>query len=235
MIRRTAYRLAPLAATVMLAVSACQPASAAIQAKVRPAPTVNAQLATAPGSKTAVIAGGCFWGVSGVFEHVKGVKKVVAGYSGGSADTAHYDIVSGGNTGHAESVQVTYDPSQITYGKILQVFFSVAFNPTELNRQGPDSGTQYRSVIFYNSPEQQKIANDYIKQLAKAKSYPRPIVTQVVPLKTFYRGEDYHQNYAELHPNNPYIVYNDEPMIHHLKQLFPKVYRDSQQVVQVNL
>lgn len=235
MIRRTAFRLAPLAATVMLAISACQPVSAAITVTRRPAPAVDASKAVTPGDKTAVIAGGCFWGVSSVFEHVKGVRKVTAGYSGGSANTARYDIVSEGNTGHAESVQVQYDPSQITYGQLLQVAFSVAINPTELNRQGPDSGTQYRSVIFYNSPEQQKIANAYIKQLTAAKSYPAPIVTQVVPLKKFYPAEAYHQHYAELHPDNPYIVFNDAPMIRHLKKLFPDVYKGEQSMVEVQL
>jgi peptide-methionine (S)-S-oxide reductase len=235
MIRRTAFRLAPLVATVMLALGACQSVSAAITATRRPAPTVDASKTTAPGEATAVIAGGCFWGVSSVFEHVKGVRKVTAGYAGGSADTARYNIVSGGGTGHAESVQVKYDPSQITYGQLLQVFFSVAFDPTELNRQGPDSGTQYRSVIFYNSPEQKKIATDYIAQLTAAKSYAAPIVTQVVPLERFYRAEVYHQHYAELHPDNPYIMYNDAPMVRHLKELFPDVYQAPQAMVQVQL
>jgi peptide-methionine (S)-S-oxide reductase len=235
MIRRTAFRLAPLVATVMLALGACQSVSAAITATRRPAPTVDASKPTAPGEATAVIAGGCFWGVSSVIEDVKGVRKVSAGYAGGSADTAHYNIVSAGNTGHAESVEVKYDPSQITYGQLLQVFFSVAFDPTELNRQGPDSGTQYRSVIFYNSPEQKKIATDYIAQLTAAKSYTAPIVTQVVPLKHFYRAEAYHQHYAELHPDNPYIVYNDAPMIRHLKELFPDVYQAPQAMVEVQM
>ena len=235
MIRRTAFRLAPFAATVMLALSACQSASATITATRRPAPTVDASKAAVPGEATAVIAGGCFWGVSSVFEHVKGVRQVTAGYAGGSADTARYNIVSGGGTGHAESVQVKYDPSQITYGQLLQVFFSVAFDPTELNRQGPDSGTQYRSVIFYNSPEQKKIATDYIAQLTAARSYAAPIVTQVVPLKRFYRAEAYHQHYAERHPDNLYIMYNDAPMVRHLKDLFPDVYQAPQAMVEVQM
>jgi peptide-methionine (S)-S-oxide reductase len=235
MMRRTACRLAPLVATVMLAVSACQPASAAITAIRRPAPTVDASKSVTPGTATAVFAGGCFWGVASVFEHVKGVREVTAGYAGGSVDTARYTIVSTGHTGHAESVQVKYDPSQITYGQLLQVFFSVAFNPTELNRQGPDSGTQYRSVIFYNSPEQEKIAAGYIAQLTAAKSYPAPIVTQVAPLKRFYPAEAYHQHYAERHPDNPYIVYNDAPMVRHLKDLFPELYQAPQAMVEVQM
>jgi peptide-methionine (S)-S-oxide reductase len=235
MMRRTACRLAPLVATVMLAVSACQPASAAITAIRRPAPTVDASKSATPGTATAVFAGGCFWGVASVFEHVKGVREVTAGYAGGSVDTARYTIVSTGHTGHAESVQVKYDPSQITYGQLLQVFFSVAFNPTELNRQGPDSGTQYRSVIFYNSPEQEKIAAGYIAQLTAAKSYPAPIVTQVAPLKRFYPAEAYHQHYAERHPDNPYIVYNDAPMVRHLKDLFPELYQAPQAMVEVQM
>jgi peptide-methionine (S)-S-oxide reductase len=235
MIRRIACRLAPLAATVMLALSACQSASAAITAIRRPAPAVDASKTATPGEATAVLAGGCFWGVSSVFEQVRGVRKVTAGYAGGSAYTADYAIVSTGHTGHAESVRVQYDPSQITYGQLLQVFFSVALNPTELNRQGPDSGTQYRSVIFYNSPEQKKIATDYIAQLTAAKSYPAPIVTQVVPLKHFYPAEAYHQHYAERHPDNPYIVYNDAPMIRHLKDLVPDVYQAPQAMVEVQV
>jgi len=235
MTRRTAFRLAPLVATVMLGISACQSASAAITAMRRPAPAVDATRTATPGAATAVFAGGCFWGVSSVFEHVKGVREVTAGYAGGSADTARYTIVSGGGTGHAESVQVKYDPGQITYGQLLQVFFSVAFNPTELNRQGPDSGTQYRSVIFYNSPEQKKIAAAYIAQLTAARSYPAPIVTEVVPLKRFYPAEAYHQHYAERHPDNPYIVYNDAPMVRHLHDLFPEIYQAPREMVDVSM
>jgi peptide-methionine (S)-S-oxide reductase len=160
---------------------------------------------------------------------------VKSGYAGGTEAQADYELVSSGQTRHAESIRVTYDPRRITYGQLLQVFFSVAFNPTELNRQGPDSGTQYRSVIFYNSAEQEKIAADYIAQLTAAKSYPAPIVTQVAPLKRFYPAEAYHQHYAERHPDNPYIVYNDAPMVRHLKDLFPELYQAPQATVEVQM
>ena len=191
---------------------------------VVPAPTVDAAKAAKPGEQTAVVAGGCFWGIQAVFQHVKGVKSATSGYSGGEAKTAQYEIVSTGESGHAESVKVVYDPAQVTYGQLLHVFFSVAHDPTELNRQGPDDGTQYRSVIFYGNDEQKKIAEAYIAQLDKAKAFPRPIVTQVVPLKAFYAAEDYHQNYATLHPNQPYIFFNDAPKVAHLKQEFPELY-----------
>jgi peptide-methionine (S)-S-oxide reductase len=189
-----------------------------------PGPTVDAAKATKSGEQTAVVAGGCFWGIQAVFQHVKGVKNATSGYSGGEARTAEYEIVSTGETGHAESVKITYDPSQVTYGELLRVFFSVAHDPTELNRQGPDSGTQYRSVIFYGNDEQKKIADAYIAQLDKARVFPRAIVTQVVPLKAFYPAEAYHQNYATLHPYEPYIVYNDAPKVVHLQQEFPELY-----------
>ncbi|HYM06287.1 MAG TPA: peptide-methionine (S)-S-oxide reductase MsrA [Terriglobales bacterium] len=189
-----------------------------------PGPAVDAARATTSGEQTAVVAGGCFWGIQAVFQHVKGVKSATSGYSGGDARTAQYEIVSTGETGHAESVKITYDPSQITYGELLRVFFSVAHDPTQLNRQGPDQGTQYRSVIFYGNDEQKKIAEDYIAQLDKAKVFPRAIVTQVVPLKAFYPAESYHQNYATLHPDEPYIVYNDAPKVAHLRQEFPQLY-----------
>jgi peptide-methionine (S)-S-oxide reductase len=189
-----------------------------------PAPAVDATRAAASGQQTAVIAGGCFWGIQAVFKHVKGVISATSGYSGGSAKTAEYETVSTGETGHAESVQVVYDPSQITYGELLRVFFSVAHDPTQLNRQGPDSGTQYRSVIFYSNDEQKKIAEAYIAQLDGAKVFPRRIVTQVVPMKAFYPAEAYHQNYAAAHPNNPYIVFNDAPKVAHLHQELPDLY-----------
>jgi len=189
-----------------------------------PAPVADASRAGAAGQQTAVIAGGCFWGIQAVFQHVKGVINATSGYSGGEAKTADYETVSTGESGHAESVKITYDPSQITYGQLLRIFFSVAHDPTELNRQGPDDGTQYRSVIFYGSDEQKKIAEDYIAQLDKAKIFSRPIVTQVVPLKAFYPAEAYHQNYATLHPNQPYIVFNDAPKVAHLRQEFPDLY-----------
>jgi peptide-methionine (S)-S-oxide reductase len=179
----------------------------------------------APAEQTAVFAGGCFWGVDAVFKHVKGVTNVVSGYSGGSAATAHYEMVSMGNTGHAESVQVRFDPSRVSYQQLLQVFFSVAHDPTELNRQGPDTGTQYRSAIFYTSPEQQKTAENYIRQLTAAHVYADPIVTQVVPLQQFYPAEEHHQNYLALHPYQPYIVFNDMPKLERLSEQFPALYR----------
>jgi len=189
-----------------------------------PSPAVDAALATTKAEQTTVVAGGCFWGIQAVFQHVKGVISATSGYSGGAANTAEYELVSNGDTGHAESVKITYDPSQISYGQLLRVFFSVAHDPTQLNRQGPDTGTQYRSSIFYASDEQKRIAEAYIAQLDKAKVYPRPIVTQVVPLKTFYPAEAYHQDYAARHPDNPYIVYNDAPKVAHLRQEFPDLY-----------
>jgi peptide-methionine (S)-S-oxide reductase len=179
----------------------------------------------APMAQTAVFAGGCFWGVDAVFKHVKGVDQVVSGYAGGNADTAHYEMVSQGDTGHAESVQVRFDPARVSYQTLLQVFFSVATDPTELNRQGPDTGSQYRSVIFYTSPEQQKIAQDYIEQLTRAHTFAKPIVTQVVPLKAFYPAEAYHQNYLALHPYQPYIIFNDLPKLENLKKEFPALYK----------
>jgi peptide-methionine (S)-S-oxide reductase len=189
-----------------------------------PSPAVDAPLATAKAQQTAVIAGGCFWGIQAVFQHVKGVISATSGYSGGAASTAEYETVSNGDTGHAESVRITYDPSQITYGQLLRVFFSVAHDPTQLNRQGPDTGTQYRSSIFYANDEQKRIAEAYIAQLDNAKVYPHPIVTQVVALKAFYPAEAYHQDYAVHHPDNPYIVYNDAPKVANLRQQFPDLY-----------
>jgi peptide-methionine (S)-S-oxide reductase len=195
------------------------------QATALPDPQIDEQ-STAGQQKpeTIVLAGGCFWGMQAVFQHVKGVTQAVSGYAGGAADTAQYHIVSGGQTGHAESVQVTYDPSQITLGKILKVYFSVAHDPTELNRQGPDSGTQYRSTIFFAAPEQQKIADAYIKQLNTAGVFSSPVVTTLEPLKGFYPAEDYHQNYAKLHPHNPYIMINDAPKVAHLEKEFPDLF-----------
>ncbi len=171
--------------------------------------------------QTAVLAGGCFWGVEGVFDHLKGVKNVVSGFAGGEKSTAHYDTVSSGSTGHAESVEITYDPAQITYGQLLKVYFAVAHDPTELNRQGPDSGTQYRSAIFYGNEEQKNVAQAYIKQLNEAHAFSRPIVTQVAPLHGFYAAEGYHQHFLENHPDYPYIVYNDLPKIAALKKQYP--------------
>ena len=206
-------------------VVACNANGEDLPAASIPSPVVDAALATtAKTQQTAVIAGGCFWGIQAVFQHVKGVISATSGYSGGAANTAEYELVSNGDTGHAESVKITYDPSQITYGQLLRVFFSVAHDPTELNRQGPDTGTQYRSSIFYASEEQKRIAEAYIAQLEKAKIFPRPIVTQVVALKTFYPAEDYHQDYAVHHPNNPYIVFNDAPKVANLRHQFPDLY-----------
>ena len=176
-------------------------------------------------TETAVFAGGCFWGVDAVFKHVKGVVQVVSGYAGGKAPTAHYEIVSTGETGHAESVEVTYDSSQVSYRQLLQVFFTVAHDPTELNRQGPDVGSQYRSVIFYESDEQRKAAEAYIAELSHTHLFPKPIVTQVVPLDHFYEAEAYHQNYLALHTTQPYIVYNDLPKLDKLEKTFPALYR----------
>ncbi len=193
----------------------------------RPAamPALDAVSASAT-EDTAVFAGGCFWGVEAVFRHVKGVKSAVSGYAGGNVGSPSYEQVSTGDTGHAESVQVIYDPSQVSYGKLLQIFFSVAHDPTQLNRQGPDHGTQYRSAIFYNTPQQQQAAESYIRQLTAAKTFSRPIVTQVSKLNGFYRAEEYHQNYLAQHPNQLYIVINDKPKVAALKKEFPDVYRN---------
>ena len=179
----------------------------------------------AAAEQTAVFAGGCFWGVDAVFKHVKGVTKVVSGYSGGNAVTAHYELVGNGDTGHAESVQVHFDPTQVSYQQLLQVFFSVAHDPTQLNHQGADTGTQYRSAIFYTSAEQQKTAQSYIQQLTTAHTYPASIVTQLVPLQQFYAAEEYHQNYLALHPSQPYILYNDIPKVEQLRRQFPDLYK----------
>lgn len=233
MIRHSTVQVMPLVALLMLGVSACQPVSAASGAL--PAPTVDAPKTAAHGEQVAVLAGGCFWGVEAVFEHIRGVRKVVAGYSGGAADTAHYGEVGAGDTGHAESVQVHFDPAQVSYGTLLQVFFSVALNPTERNRQGPDVGDQYRSVIFYADAGQQRIAGAYLAQLAAAKAFPAPIVTQLVPLHAFYPAEAYHQHYFQHHPDNPYIVFNDAPKVARLQRLFPTLYQPDRQVVEVRL
>jgi len=174
-------------------------------------------------TETAVLAGGCFWGVEGVFESLKGVSQVVSGYSGGKANTAHYEMVSTGSTGHAESVRITYDPSQITYGQLLKVYFSVAHDPTQKNRQGPDWGTQYRSEIFYGSDEQKKVAEAYIQQLNEAKVYHKPIVTLLEPLQAFYPAEEHHQRFMARNPNYPYIVYNDAPKVKNLYKQFPEL------------
>jgi peptide-methionine (S)-S-oxide reductase len=191
-----------------------------------PKPAVDAPLAASKTQETAVLSGGCFWGIQAVFQHLKGVSSATSGYSGGAANTAHYEDVSTGETGHAESVKVVFDPSQISYGQILMIFFSVGHNPTELNRQGPDYGSQYRSSIFYSSEEQKKIAEAYITQLNTAKIYSQPIVTRVVPFQAFYAAEDYHQDYLKNHPYEPYIMINDQPKLTNLKKEYPDLYRN---------
>lgn len=216
-----------LAALVVAAAAAAlwqTPAISAEDAVTIPPPAVDEK--PAAGSEKAVFAGGCFWGVQGVFQHVKGVERAVSGYTGGARDDAVYETVGTGRTGHAESVEVTYDPSKVTYGQLLQVYFSVAHNPTELNYQGPDEGTQYRSTIFAETPEQKKLAESYIAQLDKAKVFPKPIVTTLETGKTFYPAEDYHQDFLTLNPTYPYIVYNDLPKIENLKTMFPKLYSE---------
>jgi peptide-methionine (S)-S-oxide reductase len=198
-----------------------------------PAPVSDAALASAHGEQTVVLAGGCFWGIQAVFQHVKGVLSATSGYSGGESRTAEYETVSTGRTGHAESVRVVFDPSEVTYGQLLHVFFSVAHDPTELNYQGPDQGTQYRSAVFYTTDEQQKITSAYIAQLESAHVFKHKIVTEVVPLKAFYAAEAYHQNYATLHPESPYIFYNDAPKVAQLRKQFAPLYRESAQLVAV--
>jgi peptide-methionine (S)-S-oxide reductase len=219
------------AATGALAIAAfaLAPLRAAEDAVVIPPPA--ADVPASDGIQTVVLSGGCFWGVQGVFQHTAGVVSAVSGYSGGSKANAQYELVSTGTTGHAESVEVKYDPKRISYGKILQIFFSVAHNPTELNRQGPDSGTQYRSAIFTTSDAQKKTAEAYIAQLDAAKVYPKPIVTKVSALQGFYPAESYHQDYLTLHPSQPYIAYNDLPKIENLKKLFAENYQEKPTLV----
>jgi peptide-methionine (S)-S-oxide reductase len=220
------FGLAIVFGAIAIALVARNPVAASEQAQALPKPAVDEVLASSPGQETAVIAGGCFWGIQAVFQHVKGVVSATSGYSGGAKGTAEYEIVSTGTTNHAESVKIVYDPSKVTYGQLLQVFFSVAHDPTQLNQQYPDEGTQYRSVIFYANDEQKKIATDYIAQLDQAKVFKSKIVTQVVPLKAFYPAENYHQNYAAMHPDNPYIARFDLPKVANLQQMFPQLYRN---------
>jgi peptide-methionine (S)-S-oxide reductase len=196
-------------------------------------PPAYDETAGAVHTETAVFAGGCFWGVQGVFQHVRGVKEVMSGYAGGAANTAQYDRVSDGDTGHAESVRITYDPAQVTYGRLLQVFFSVAHNPTQLNYQGPDHGTQYRSAVFPTNAAQREIVNAYIAQLEKAHVYRGKIVTKIEDYKGFYPAEGYHQNYLTEHPESPYIAINDLPKVANLKQMFPDAYRQDAVLVSV--
>jgi peptide-methionine (S)-S-oxide reductase len=211
---RNTLRLLVLAALVGSGVSA---------ASRFPDPVQDIKVAAAGTQQTAVLAGGCFWGVEAVFEQLAGVSDVVSGYAGGSSATAHYQVVSTGTTGHAESVKITFDPARISYGQLLKIFFEIAHDPTELNRQGPDEGTQYRSAIFYETPEQKTVAEAYIQQLEAARVFPRHIVTQVVPLQGFYPAEAYHQNFLDNNPTYPYIVYNDLPKLAHLKKQFPEM------------
>ena len=220
------YKYFLLIAVIFLvgaAISACSSVTASVTSI--PDPALDAPLTNAK-EQSAVLAGGCFWGIEAVFEHVKGVSDVKSGYSGGSSETAQYEKVGTGETGHAESVKITYDPAQISYGQLLKVFFSVAHDPTELNRQGPDTGTQYRSAIFYANEEQKRIAQAYIDQLNRAKVFGRRIVTQVDALKSFNEAEAYHQDYLANHPDEPYIVINDMPKVENLKKQLPTLYKE---------
>ncbi len=223
MISADALRITCLLAAGILTSQAI--AFSAETAVVIPPPTNDEHVSGADHSETMIVAGGCFWGVQGVYQHVRGVKNVVSGYAGGHRDTATYNQVSRGDTGHAESVQITYDPTQISYGKLLQIFFSVAHNPTELNRQGPDSGTQYRSAVFPMNESQKNIVQGYLSQLNQAKAFGAPAVTRIEAFSGFYPAEDYHQNFLTLNPTYPYIVFNDLPKIEQLKRLFPALYQ----------
>ncbi len=238
--RASAFRAAPtlgwcaLLAGLVIAFAVSRHTARAADLSVPvPAPALDNPKAAGP-LQTAVLSGGCFWGVQAVFEHVSGVDHVWAGYSGGAASTAHYEEVSTGTTGHAESVQITFDPRKITYGQILRVFFSVALDPTELDRQGPDVGTQYRSEIFYANANQRRIALAYIAQLDRARVFSAPIVTRVDPLTGFYRAEGYHQDYLVHHPDDPYIVYNDIPKLANLRRLLPVMFRSQPVLVAAN-
>lgn len=229
--RPTTGKIAGLAILAALTAGIAQPVLSSEPAVKIPAPVADekplASGASGAGrTQTAVFAGGCFWGVQGVFEHVRGVTRVTSGYAGGAANTAQYERVGTGSTGHAESVEIRYDPTQVSYGKLLQIFFSVAHNPTQLNYQGPDHGTQYRSAIFPTTPEQRTIAQAYITQLGSAKSYGAPIVTRIEDDKGFYAAEDYHQDFLVKNPRHPYIVINDLPKIVNLKAMFPEIYRE---------
>jgi peptide-methionine (S)-S-oxide reductase len=220
---KVSVRMMAMLLTVLAGAVACRAGSGASAAV--PAPVVDEAKASASAKQTAVVAGGCFWGIQAVFQHVKGVVSATSGYAGGSVKNPDYETVSGGRTGHAESVQIVYDPSKVSYGELLRVFFSVALDPTEVNRQGPDQGTQYRSVIFYGNDDQKRIAEAYIAQLDQAKVFRGKIATQVTPLQAFYPAEGYHQNYATVHPNDPYIVYNDAPKVANLRKEFPELWK----------
>jgi peptide-methionine (S)-S-oxide reductase len=222
--KASTFGLALLAALAVGAMLWHSPMLAAEEIVILPAPAID-NPKSAGAAQTAVLSGGCFWGVQGVFEHVRGVKRVIAGYAGGERLTAHYEMVGSGNTGHAESVKITFDPAAISYGQILQIAFSVVHDPTQLNRQGPDVGSQYRSSVFYADATQKHIAEAYIAQLEQAHVFPRPIVTRVDPLQGFYPAEDYHQDYLINNPSNPYIVVNDLPKIANFRKTFPELYR----------
>jgi peptide-methionine (S)-S-oxide reductase len=224
-LRRIAALIVATTAALPLALMPGAQARAEGETIPLPKPAVDAPLAKSAGQETAVFAAGCFWGIEAVFKSIKGVISSTSGYSGGTADTANYDRVSRGSTEHAEAVKVVFDPSQVSYGMLLKVLFSAAHDPTQLNRQGPDRGPQYRSAIFYTSTEQQKIAQAYVAQLTAAKAWRSPIVTQLVPMKAFYQAEAYHLNYLERNPNQPYIVFNDLPKLAALKKEFPELYR----------
>ncbi len=230
MFNSTVRRLATLLGAAIL-LGLCAASLAGDRAIRIPDPATDAPQAKTA-EQTAVLAGGCFWGVEAVFRHINGVISATSGYAGGSAGTANYPVVSTGATGHAESVKVVFDPAKVSYGRLLQVFFSVAHDPTQLDRQGPDSGSQYRSEIFYANGEQERIARTYIDQLTRAHAFPAPIVTRLSPLTAFYPAEAYHRNYAERHPHDGYIVVNDLPKVEHLKNLFPERYRAGGPVAQ---
>lgn len=215
----------PIAAGLAFAVAGRPALSAAEIATPVPAPALDEQGSAQSKTETAVLAGGCFWGVQGVFQHVNGVSNAVSGYAGGKEQTAQYEVVGSGTTGHAESVEITYDPREISYGRILQIYFSVAHDPTELNRQGPDSGTQYRSAIFPTTPEQEKIAKAYVAQLNAGKAFSSPVVTSIEPGRSFYAAEGYHQDFLAKNPTYPYIAINDMPKVEALKDQFPELYR----------
>lgn len=220
-------RISPLLALVLVACGVSRLAGADAINRVIPASAVDTPASEVAGRETAVLAGGCFWGMQGMFEHVRGVTKVVAGYSGGTQETAHYSMVSTERTGHAESIEITFDPKQVSYGQILRLYFSVAHDPTELNRQGPDSGPSYRSEIFFESPTQERIARAYVAQLAKDKIFGGPVVTRIEPMKGFFPAEEEHQDFLIHNPNYPYIVINDLPKIDALKRVYPSFYRET--------
>jgi peptide-methionine (S)-S-oxide reductase len=222
MLQRVGKGTSALVMACMMAVAGT--CGAAGSAATLPPPAIDAPAASVTGPQKAVFAGGCFWGVEAVFRHVKGVSSAVSGYAGGTAQTADYEKVSSGTTRHAEAVEVTYDPAQVTYGQLLRIFFSVAHDPTQVNRQGPDVGPQYRSAVFFVNDDQKSVAQAYINQLDRAKAFPRPIATEVVMLPAFYPAEAYHQNYAARNPNQPYIVIHDLPKVANLKQEFPTLY-----------